>query len=203
MTKYIFTIGYSSFPLEGFIRTLKEYKINAVADVRSQPYSQFKPDFNREILKEELAKDNIAYVFLGGECGARVDDPGCYIDGKVDYNLVAKNQKFRAGLGRIKRGMEKFNIVLMCAEKDPITCHRTILICRNLASRGINIRHILSNGSIESHKDSELRLLKLYKLNHPDMFRSEQQRLDDAYMRQGKKIAYELSKPTVEYNSTK
>ncbi|RWX50791.1 hypothetical protein VU01_12634, partial [Candidatus Electrothrix marina] len=119
------------------------------------------------------------------------------------YNLVAKNQKFRAGLGRIKRGMEKFNIVLMCAEKDPITCHRTILICRNLASRGINIRHILSNGSIESHKDSELRLLKLYKLNHPDMFRSEQQRLDDAYMRQGKKIAYELSEPTVEYNSTK
>ncbi|MCI5116608.1 MAG: DUF488 domain-containing protein [Candidatus Electrothrix sp. LOE1_4_5] len=203
MNKDIFTIGYSSFSLEGFVKTLKEYKINAIADVRSLPYSQFKPDFNRENLKDDLAKNNIAYVFLGEECGARVDDSDCYIDGKVDYNLVAQSEKFRTGLKRIKKGMGQFNIALMCSEKDPITCHRTILICRTLASSGTNIRHILSSGSIEEHKDSEIRLLKLHKLNHPDMFISEQQRLDEAYMRQGKKIAYELAESTVNHGSIK
>ena len=198
MSKNIFTIGYSSFSLEAFIETLKKYKISAVADVRSTPYSQFKPEFNRESLKEELSKNNIAYVFLGEECGARVNDPNCYINGKVDYDLVAKSQKFKVGIERIKRGMEKYNIVLMCAEKDPITCHRTILICRNLHYASIQINHILSDGRCENHKDSELRLLKLFNLSDPDLFRSDEQRLNDAYSRQGEKIAYEIAEPSNE-----
>lgn len=195
MNKVIFTIGYSSFSLEVFINTLKKYKITAVADVRSQPYSQFKPEFNRDSIKGELSKNNIAYVFLGEECGARVDDPKCFINGKVNYDLVAQSQKFKKGLERIKKGMEKFNIVVMCAEKDPITCHRTILVCRNLQSSGVTIRHILSNGRIEKHKESEQRLLRLFKLYHPDMFRSDEQRLNDAYSLQGEKIAYETAEP--------
>lgn len=198
MNKNIFTIGYSSFSLEAFIETLKKYKISAVADVRSTPYSQFKPEFNRESLKEELSKNNIAYVFLGEECGARVNDPNCYINGKVDYDLVAKSQKFKVGIERIKRGMEKYKIVLMCAEKDPITCHRTILICRNLHYASIQINHILSDGRCENHKDSELRLLKLFNLSDPDLFRSDEQRLNDAYSRQGEKIAYEIAEPSNE-----
>jgi uncharacterized protein (DUF488 family) len=195
MNKDIFTIGYSSFSVDVFIKTLKKYKINAVVDVRSQPYSQFKPEFNRESLKKELLKNNIAYVFLGEECGARVTDPNCYIDGKVNYDLVAQNQKFKAGLERIKNGMVKYNIVLMCAEKDPINCHRMILVCRNLQSSGVQIKHILSNGRFEDHKNSEQRLLNLYNLSYPDMFRSDEQKLDNAYSQQGKKIAYEIADP--------
>ncbi len=189
----IFTIGYSSFSIEVFIKLIKHYKINAVADVRSQPYSQFKPEFNRERFKEELLKNNIAYVFLGEACGARVDDPNCYMDGKVNYDLLAKKRIFKSGIERIKKGMETFNIVLMCAEKDPITCHRTILVCRNLQSVGVSIKHILSNGRVENHKDSEQRLLRLFKLSQrqSDMFRSDKQKLNDAYALQGKKIAYE------------
>ncbi len=194
----IFTIGYSSFTLEVFLNTLKKHKITAVADVRSLPYSQFKPEFNRESLKKELYKNSIAYVFLGEECGARVDDPKCYIDGKVNYDLVAQNPKFKNGIERIKKGTEKYTIVLMCAEKDPITCHRTILVCRNLQFAGVKIKHILSNSRVESHKYSEQRLLKLFNLNHPEMFRSDEQRLIDAYARQEEKIAYETAEPSSE-----
>lgn len=201
MSNELFTIGYSPHIPNSFLCILKKYKITAVADVRSSPYSQFKPEFNKDQLTEFLKKNGIAYVFLGDVCGARVEDHSCYVNGKVDYALVAENQKFKEGLKRIINGMEKFRIALMCAEKDPITCHRTILICRNLTSRGINIKHILSNGRIEDHKDSEQRLLKLFMLNHPDMFRSEQQRLDDAYSRQGEKIAYEVAEPTSEYKA--
>ena len=146
--------------------------------------------------KGELNKSNIAYVFLGEECGARINDPKCFTDGKVDYRLVAKNARFNEGLERIKKGLEKFSIALMCAEKDPITCHRAILVCRSLLSADIDINHILSNGSVEKHKDSEQRLMGLFDLNHPDMFHSEEQRLEDAYSRQGEKIAYEIADPS-------
>ena len=121
------------------------------------------------------------------------------MNGKVESKLVAENQKFKEGLKRIQKGLEKFCIALMCAEKDPITCHRTILICRNLLTAGIKIKHILGNGKTEDHRDSENRLMKLFKLNYPELFRSEQQRLEDAYSRQGEKIAYETAEPTNEY----
>lgn len=197
----LFTIGYSPHILDTFLRVLKRHKITAVADVRSSPYSQFKPEFNKDNLSEFLNEHGIAYVFLGDFCGARVEDHSCYVDGKVDYTLVAESPKFKDGLKRIINGMEKYRIALMCAEKDPISCHRTILVCRNLASRGINIKHLLSDGRTEDHKESEQRLLKLFKLNHPDMFHSEQQRLNDAYKLQGEKIAYEAAEPKAEYEA--
>jgi len=190
-SKTIYTIGYAPHTIETFIMALQKNHVSAVADVRSSPYSQFKSEFNREKLKECLQKNNIAYVFLGDTCGARVEDSSCYVNGKVDYDLVAKSQNFLEGLNRIKKGLEKFSLALMCAEKDPITCHRTILICRNIQSRNIKVKHILSDGEVEDHKNAEKRLLKLFKLHHPDLFRTEKQRLDDAYARQGEKIAYE------------
>ncbi len=202
MSNVLFTIGYSPHILDSFLRVLNKHKITAVADVRTMPYSQFKPEFNKDNLSIFLNKHSIAYVFLGELCGARVEDPSCYVNGKVDYILVAESLKFKEGVKRIINGMEKYRIALMCAEKDPITCHRTILICRNLSDKGINIKHIMSNGRTEDHKDSEQRLLKIFGLNHPDMFRSEQQRLDDAYTRQGEKIAYEIAEPTSEYKDT-
>jgi uncharacterized protein (DUF488 family) len=198
MEKEIFTIGYSSFSLRAFINNLKKNFITAVVDVRSQPYSQFKPEFNREALKEELSKYKITYVFLGKECGARISDPKCYINGKVSYDLVAQMPFFNAGLERIKKGAEDFKIVLMCAEKDPITCHRTILVCRNLKTEGFLIKHILSDGAIEKNCDSELRLLRLFNLHHPEMFRDFEQRLSEAYARQGEKIAYEATESSKE-----
>jgi len=200
--KAIYTIGYSPHILDSFLRVIKKHNITAVADVRSSPYSQFKPEFNKDNLAEFLHRNGIAYVFMGDLLGARVEDQSCYVNGKVDYALVAESPKFKKGLERIINGMEKYRIALMCAEKDPLTCHRTILICRNLASRGINIKHILSNGRLEDHKDSEQRLLKLFNLDHPDLFRSEQQRVNDAYLRQGEKIAYEVAEPTSEYEDT-
>jgi uncharacterized protein (DUF488 family) len=195
----LFTIGYSPHTLDSFLHVLSKHEITALVDVRSSPYSQYKPEFNQESLKDFLIKHNISYVFLGDYCGARIEDSSCYINGKVDYLLVAKNQKFREGLERIKKGMENYRIALMCAEKDPITCHRTVLICRNLVSSKIMIRHILGDGNVEEHKDSEYRLLKMFKLNHPELFRNEQQRLDAAYSRQGDKIAYETAEPAADY----
>ena len=187
----LFTIGYSSYEFESFLKVLQQLHISAVVDVRSSPYSQFKPDFNKELLRTALRKHNIEYVFLGDYCGARVKDRSCYRNGKVDFNIVATTDNFQAGIFRIKSGAKKYTLALMCAEKDPITCHRFVLICKNLLDENFNIIHILDNGKSENQNESELRLLKLHKLNHPELFRTAIQRLDDAYNRQADKIAYE------------
>ncbi len=190
----IYTIGYSCFSIDAFVNTLKEHQIKAIVDVRSVPYSQFKPDFNRETLINYLKKENIVYVFLGDNCGARIDVPECYINGKADYKLISKQSNFQKGIIRLRNGIQKYQIVLMCAEKDPISCHRTILICRNLRSNDIQILHLLCNGTIEDHKITEKRLMKLYNLDQPNLFLTEAQRLESAYDSQGEKIAYSENK---------
>jgi uncharacterized protein (DUF488 family) len=189
--KDLFTIGYAPHTLDSFVDALDKHKINVVADVRSSPYSKFKADFNQNVLEIFLKTKHVRYIFFGDVLGARVDDSSCYVDGKVDFNLVAQSQKFKEGVQRILKGMENYRVALMCAEKDPLTCHRTILIARNIQLSGMSVKHILADGDIENHCESELRLLKLFKLNHPSLYFNEQQLLDQAYSRQAAKIAYE------------
>lgn len=188
----LYTIGYSRFEISELIKTLQKNKINAVADVRFSPYSKFKPDFNREILKESLKKNNIEYVFLGDNCGARASDPSCYIDGKASYALIKETKQFKMGLNRIIKGLEKYTITLLCAEKDPITCHRNILICRNLKQFDIDIFHILSMDKVEKNSQSEERLLKLFDLEQNDLFLEKEDLIEEAYNKQGDLIAYTI-----------
>jgi uncharacterized protein (DUF488 family) len=187
----IYTIGYSCHTLNSFVHILQRYGISAVADVRSQPYSRFKPEFNQDKLSKSLKEIGLIYVFLGDLCGARIEAPECYINGKVSYSLIARHPKYLKGIDRILKGTQKYTIALMCAEKDPISCHRTILICRTLLTRGLSIKHILCDGTIEDHHDSELRLMRILNLDQPNMFVTEEQRLEKAYNLQADKIAYE------------
>ena len=188
--KIIHTIGYSAHSVESFIAALKKFHITAIADVQSQPYSKFKPEFNRESLKNYLSNKGIEYVFLGDNIGARIKAPECYRNGQVDYELISKHPLFQEGIDRLLEGIKKFSIALMCAEKDPINCHRTILICKTLKKYQIQINHIIDADTFENHTETEHRLLKLYHLEQPDLFMSEAQRLAEAYFRQEKKIAY-------------
>jgi uncharacterized protein (DUF488 family) len=185
----IFTVGHSTHSINQFMELIQQHKITALCDVRSTPYSRYNPQFNKEHLKKELAKRNIVYVFMGKELGARSDNPQCYVGGQVQFDKLAKDPLFIKGINRLKNGMAKYRIALMCAEKDPIACHRTILVCRNLRSPNIIVKHILEDGSIENHKETEKRLMRLWKLE-PDMFYDEDNCIEDAYTKQAGKIAY-------------
>ena len=188
--KIIHTIGYAAHTIESFAATLKKFNITAIADVRSQPYSKFKPEFNRENLKQALINNRIEYVFLGDNIGARIKASECYKNGQADYELISKHPLFKKGIERLLKGMEKFSIALMCAEKDPITCHRTILICKHLKKYQIQIYHIIDVNTSENHTETEFRLMKLFHLEQPDLFMKDSERLEEAYSRQEEKIAY-------------
>jgi uncharacterized protein (DUF488 family) len=188
--KIIYTIGYAAHTIESFITALDKFNITAIADVRSQPYSKFKPEFNKENLRKSLINNGIEYVFLGDNMGARIKAPECYKNGQVNYELISQHPLFQTGIDRLLKGMEKYSIALMCAEKDPINCHRTILICRHLKRYQIQIYHILDANTFESHSETEIRLMKLFNLEQPDLFMKDSDRLAEAYSRQEEKIAY-------------
>ena len=196
MQDTVFTIGHSTHRLERFIELLCHHRITAVCDVRSKPYSRINPQFNREELEKALAAQGIEYRFLGKELGARSDDPNCYVAGKVQYGRLAETDLFKYGLKRVLRGMkDNFRIALMCAEKEPLECHRTILVARHLTDMGVSVAHIHASGQLESHDALLSRLSRMLNLPEQDMFRSRQELLAEAYLRQEERIAYEVAEP--------
>jgi len=186
----LFTIGHSNHEIGVLLELLRRHSVHAVSDVRSQPYSSRFPQFNQPLLKRELEAIGLRYVFLGHELGARREEACCYVDGLARYDLVAKTDAFAKGLDRVLRGLMKYRIALLCAERDPLTCHRTILVCRNLRGKGFPIQHILADGSLESHEAAENRMLGMLGKDQLSLFATHEQLLEQAYDEQGQKIAF-------------
>jgi uncharacterized protein (DUF488 family) len=193
----IYTIGHSKHLIERFVALLQQHGIDALADVRSTPYSRFNPQFNREKLQASLAAAGIRYVFLGEELGARSKDASCYDEeGRVSYAKLARTAPFRAGIERLLTGLQQHRIAIMCAEREPLDCHRTILVSRELERGGVPVTHILQDGSLEPHRQTMARLASDLKLASTDLFRTPDELIEDAYEKQGSRIAYVRPPPT-------
>jgi uncharacterized protein (DUF488 family) len=186
----VYTIGHSKHSLDELIALLKKHGVTALADVRSMPYSRFNPQFNRDAMERDLKPHGIKYVFLGRELGARSDDPACYCGGRVQYRRLAQTALFRSGIERVERGAAEHRIALMCAEKEPLDCHRTLLVSRALNADGVAISHILADGRLESHGDAMLRLLDIAGLARDDLLRSQEELIAEALTRQEERVAY-------------
>ncbi len=192
--KAVFTVGHSNHPLEGFVALLLQHGVAALADVRSVPHSRRYPHFNRAALAAALETRGIGYVFLGRELGGRTRDPALYEHGRVSYERILRTEQFRAGIGRVLRGAARHTIVLMCAEREPLDCHRTLLVARALDLRGLEILHIHADGRLERHADAMDRLVEKFGLHaEGDLFRGPSSRAElvaEAMARQARKVAY-------------
>jgi uncharacterized protein (DUF488 family) len=188
----IFSIGHSTHSLEDFLGLLELHGISAVADVRSSPYSRYCPQFNMDALSDSLKELEIKYVFLGRELGARAEDPSCYINGRVQYSLLAKQKSFLEGIERVKKGSRELKIALMCAEREPLDCHRTLLVANALEGEGCIVNHIHSDGHLERHGDAMERLLEVTGLPQEDLFRSKEELMAEAFSKQEERIAYKV-----------
>lgn len=164
----LFTIGHSNHALADFLALLRQHAVGAVADVRSAPYSRFNPHFNREALQRELEGAGVGYVYLGRELGGRSEDPACYREGRICYEAVAKTPRFRAGIGKLDDASAHHSVAMMCSEKEPLHCHRTLLVAQALALRGREIAHIHADGDLEHHAAAMDRLLAQFGLAAED-----------------------------------
>ena len=188
----IYTIGHSTHELDPFLRLLTQHNVTAVADVRTHPFGRL-PHFRRDHLAAALKGQGIDYVSLGRELGARRAEPECYVQGQAVYECVATLPLFREGLQRVTTLCRQHTVALMCAEQEPLDCHRCILICRHLKSFGFPIRHILGSGDTEKHADTENRMMQragIFRLLNPDA--QESSLLEHAYEIRGRQIAYRM-----------
>lgn len=162
----IYTIGHSSHDLQYFLSLLKLHNINTIVDIRSVPFSNYVPHFNKDIIKSSLNKNNILCIYMGIELGINQENLMLYTNNILDYNKVIVSPNFTTGIERLKNGIFKgYNIAIMCTEKDPIDCHRSILIGEILRHQNYSVLHILPDGRIESHDKFLNRLIEIY---YPD-----------------------------------
>lgn len=201
----IFTIGYAGFEIEDFIKVLKEYHINSLIDVRSSPFSKFHSDYNKLLLCKTLQERRIIYRNYNREFGARQDDKMYYPNGYLDFSMFTRSKIFKEGMHKIIKAIPLgYKFVLMCSEKDPINCHRTIMVGRAFFDNGISINHILSDGRIITQSDIETRLLDMY---YPDRDQltlfgeqlSIEEMLQKSYRFQNEKIGYRIDNNEEDY----
>lgn len=161
-TGKLYSIGYGLRSPDEFLRLLNSYKIDHIADVRSNPYSKWNPDFCREPVEAFLKQKGIGYVYVGDMIGGIPKDSNCYDDsGKLNYQKVKSHPEFIKGINRLLNAQQKgFNVALMCGEVEPHTCHRSKLIGEVLQSKEIELDHILDHQNLKTQTEVMLEITK-------------------------------------------
>lgn len=186
----IYSIGHSTLSYERFLTLLRKEGVTAIADVRTAPFSRHFPHFSKDILKSELQMDGIAYSFLGKELGGRPSGARYYCEGVADYERMAEAPEFHVGIQRVIDGSARYRIALMCSERDPLDCHRCLLVGRALSERGIAVKHILSDGSTIDQDEIGQRLLNSDNQQEMDLYVGGPSKLAEAYRARARKVAY-------------
>lgn len=159
--KELFSIGYQGYPgVDFFINDLKYFGVKMLVDVRSVPYSKYYSDWNKEMLERRLQIEGIQYLNMKNEFGARQTNPKYFRNGRMDFELFSESVQFMKGIEFVEN-IDK-TICLMCMEKLPSMCHRSILVGRAFRERGCSVKHIISGRKVVNQFDIELKLVKTY-----------------------------------------
>lgn len=186
-----------------FLEVVQRFGIKLVIDVRSKPQSYRFPHFDQVELEKTLDIAGTRYLFLGEELGGRAQDPKAYrSDGLMDYRAWRKSRPFRDGIQRVVEEFAKSDLVLMCAEEDPLKCHRFLMISPELVISGVEPCHIRKGGIIETQREAEDRLLQTQQLAAvagASLFSLDREAaLEHAYMAQSEECAFRIDPRVLE-----
>lgn len=172
MAEIVTTIGHSNHPIARFLELLGAHQVQMLCDVRSVPHSRRHPQFGRDALARALKEAGIEYLYLGRELGGR---------SQMSYERVAKTALFQQGIARVAQEASARRLALMCAEKEPLDCHRALLVSRHLVTAGVAVEHILADGKREPHDETIARLIRDLGIPGPDLLRSMADVVEEAY----------------------
>ena len=200
----LFTLGHSNQEMSDFLGTLLRHEIKVVCDVRSRPGSFRFPQFNREPLEARLTVAKIRYEFCGEQLGGRPLDPQFYLpNGLVDYSKRRRAPAFLAAIDKAVALSRERKTAILCAEEDPLHCHRFLLICPALVARGVAPVHLRRAGAAETQRDAEDRLLQLHgfaDVTSDSLFaHGRESALEDALRLQSEQYAFRTSPEAIEY----
>ncbi len=199
----LYTIGHSTVTFDYFLELLQKYQVNFLADVRSVPYSEHAPQFNKETLSLNLESHEIRYYGMGRYFGARRPERDLYTqEGYLDFEKIrTQDPAFKKRVFSIIKGLQQgYNIALMCTEKDPFDCHRAILVGRAFELEGIHVQHIRhdNGGFLEEQEHLNDRLIEKYfpDYREPDLFskkpKTRDEYLAEAYRKRNQDIGYRI-----------
>lgn len=187
----IYTLGHSNYSLDRLIEMLNHFHINCVVDIRGTPYSKYNVQFDKEAIQYSLRKAGFTYLYMAEEFAAkRINKISYNKEGYSDFEKVVTEESFKKGVERIKDGLRKgYRIVLLGAMQDPIRCHRSILVGRELEKLNFNVIHILDDYSTENQKYIDNRVLDKYYPNRNQITidyllgneMSEEEMIDEGY----------------------
>ncbi len=202
-TLKLFTLGHSNLEMSDVLGTLLRHEIRVLCDVRSRPGSFRYPQFNRQPLEARLSAAKIRYEFFGEQLGGRPLDPQFYLpNGLVDYANRRRAPDFLEAVDRTLARAREVNTALLCAEEDPLHCHRFLLICPALVKKGALPMHLRRGGAIETHRDAEDRLLQLHgfaDVTSDSLFaQGREAALEDAMRLQAEQYAFRTSPEAIE-----
>lgn len=196
----LYSIGHSTHPVELLLYLLRMYEINYLLDVRSIPYSRYVEEYNRERFSDVLAKNGIKYWYMGKYFGARQEDISLYTQEKyLDFEKVRKSASFQNGIENVLKGLRDNNIAMMCTEKNPMDCHRAIMVGKGFMDAGVEVKHILPDGSYLTQSDLERQMLNKYfpEYNQLSLFqeenRSEKYYVEECYRIRNREIGYSIA----------
>ena len=151
---HVYTIGHGGRTIDELVNLLRMHDVQFLIDVRSVPNSRHQPDFSKKPLEQTLLHHGLKYVFMGKELGGWPKDSACYTNGKVDYSKCRNKAFFRQGIDRLKMAFcQGYRVCLLCSEEKPWKCHRSRLIGAVLQDEGIDVRHILPDGTVGTQDD--------------------------------------------------
>lgn len=194
MARQLFTIGYAGFPdIEDFLQVLKQHGVQILIDVRSSPFSAYHTCYNKDALSPVLQKNGILYFHYARQFGARQEDRRYYRDGYLNFALFSASPQFLEGVHQVEKSSA--SIAFMCAEKQPIDCHRAILVARAFHDRGHPVTHLTPDGTL-TQEQLETELLNTYFPNRDQVSlfseenRTEQELIAAAYEKQNAAIGF-------------
>lgn len=195
----VYTIGYTAFDQEQMIKTLKKYNIHCLIDVRTVPASARLPQYSRPVLEAVLKKAGIRYRHYP-EFGARQEDSKWYnAEGYLDFERYMESEAFQSGIHKVQEGMRLgYRFTLMCAEKDPINCHRAIMVARGFSKAGNDVAHICVDSMGKDYLESQQELERRLMLKHGDnpdqmsLLETMDERIERAYRKQNEAIGYRM-----------
>ena len=198
----IFTIGHSNYKVEKLIDMLRYYNINCVVDIRGTPYSKYNVQYNKETIRDTLIKEGFVYIYMAKEFAAKRENKVSYNkEGYSDFEKVIYEEEFKNGIERLKNGCKKgYRIALLGAMQDPIRCHRSILVGRELVQHGFNVKHILDDYSIAYQEDIEKSILDKYFEDRNQITidymlgtnKNEKEMIEESYRMANKEIGYRI-----------
>lgn len=199
MSNTVYTVGYSGFSFDEFCKLLKKNEIQLIIDVRSVPFSKRYSEYNRDVLKKSLAQQRIYYRNYAHEFGARQENRQFYTKyGYLDFELFSKSEAFQEGIEKLCKSMQQnYTFALMCAEKNPMDCHRAIMVSRTFFEMGYKVVHLLPHNKIITQNDLNQMLLDKYypnrgQLSFLDSQNDEEALLKQAYRYRNKEIGYRM-----------